>query len=201
MPCRRTFLTLLAALPFGVTSDAASATAPVAATAFIGKTADRLVTVINGAGTLEERRKGLAPIIDGAVDVDGVARFCLGRFWRAATPDQQQQYLSLFRPVLIGDIAVKLGDYRGVSYALGYSSDRDEGELVTTTVNRPNKPPTTMQWLVANAATNPKIIDVIVEGTSLRVTRREDYASFLTHTANSISALLDAMHRQVEQTG
>lgn len=68
-------------------------------------------------------------------------------------------------------------------------------------IERPNNPPTTVQWLVENATTNPKIIDVIAEGTSLRVTQREDYASFLTHNGNSITALLDAMRKQVEQAG
>ena len=53
----------------------------------------------------------LAGIIDADVDVDGVARFCLGRFWRTATPAQQQQYLKLFRDMLVANISAKLGEY------------------------------------------------------------------------------------------
>lgn len=196
---RRNALALLSALSVGLTLRAQAASAAEAAGRFVKTTGDKLVAVVNGAGSLDERRKELMPIIDSTVDVQGVARFCLGRFWRSATPEQQQQYTQLFHGVLVGNIAVKLGDYRGVKFTLGRTQDRDEGELVSTIIERPNNPPTTVQWLIANAASDPKIIDVVAEGTSLRVTQREDYASFLTHNNNSIAALIDAMRKQVTE--
>ena len=198
---RRNALGLLSAAAAGLATRAQAATAAEAAATFIKTTADKLLDVINGAGTLDARRKALGPIIDSAVDVASVARFCLGRFWRTATPDQQQQYLSLFQGVLLTNIAVKLGDYRGVKLTIGRTQDRDDGEMVTTTIYRPNNPTSTVQWLITNAATDPKVVDVIAEGTSLRVTQREDYASFLSHNGNSITALLNAMRKQVEEAG
>jgi phospholipid transport system substrate-binding protein len=131
--------------------------------------------------------------------VDGVARFCLGRFWRTATPDQQQQYLKLFRDYLVVNIATKLGEYRGVTFTVGAVQDRDAGEVVETIVKRPNNPPTNIQWLVANAATDPKIVDVVAEGTSLRITQRDDYASFLSQHGGRLDALLEGLRRQVTQ--
>lgn len=201
MLSRRHALCLLAALSSGVAARARAATAAEAATAFIQSTAEKLIAVVNGAGTIDERRKALTPIIDNAVDVNGVARFCLGRFWRQATPAQQQQYLALFHGVLVTNIAVKLGDYRGVKVTIGRAQDRDDGVLVSTVIDRPNNPPSTVQWLIANVATEPKVVDVIAEGTSLRITQREDYASFLSHNGNSVAALLGAMRKQLEQTG
>ncbi|HTC11806.1 MAG TPA: ABC transporter substrate-binding protein [Acetobacteraceae bacterium] len=196
---RRNALGLLSALSVGLTVRAQAASAAEAASSFVKTTGDRLVAVVNGAGSLDARRKALMPIIDSTVDVQGVARFCLGRFWRSATAEQQQQYTQLFHGVLVGNIAVKLGDYRGVKFTLGRAQDRDDGELVSTVIERPNNPPATVQWLIANAATDPKIVDVVAEGTSLRVTQREDYASFLTHNNNSIAALIDAMRKQVSE--
>lgn len=201
MLSRRNALGLLSAVPMGLAMRAEAATAAEAASNFIKATADKLLDVINGAGTIDARRKALAPIIDSAVDVAGVARFCLGRFWRTATPEQQQQYVALFQNVLVTNIAVKLGDYRGVKLTIQRAQDRDDGELVSTLIDRPNNPTSTVQWLIANAATNPKVVDVIAEGTSLRVTQREDYASFLNHNNNSIAALLDAMRKQVAEAG
>jgi phospholipid transport system substrate-binding protein len=43
----------------------------------------------------------LQAVIDASVDVDNTSQFCLGRFWRSATPDQQQQYMSLFHDLLL----------------------------------------------------------------------------------------------------
>jgi phospholipid transport system substrate-binding protein len=79
--------------------------------------------------------------------------------------------------------------------------DRDDGEIVSTIVARPNNPSTNIQWVVANATTDPKIVDVIAEGTSLRITQRDDYASFLSQHGNNVDALLGAIRQQVSQNG
>jgi phospholipid transport system substrate-binding protein len=205
MLTRRKSISLIAtlsaayALPAGFPGRAWASPGGDRAVAFIKQTGVKLVAAIDAAGTLDERRKVLGTIIDSDVDVDGVARFCLGRFWRTATPDQQQQYLKLFRDYLVVNIATKLGEYRGVTFTVGAVQDRDAGEVVETIVKRPNNPPTNIQWLVANAATDPKIVDVIAEGTSLRITQRDDYASFLSQHGGRLDALLEGLRRQVTQ--
>jgi phospholipid transport system substrate-binding protein len=42
---------------------------------------------------------------------------------------------------------------------------------------------------------------VVAEGTSLRLTQRQDYASYLTHNNNNIDALIAAMKNQISQNG
>jgi phospholipid transport system substrate-binding protein len=207
MLTRRKSVTLIATLPAVValpailSRPARASPAGDRAVAFIKETGAKLVAAIDAAGTLEQRRQVLGGIIDADVDVNGVARFCLGRFWNTAPPDQQQQYLKLFRDMLVVNISVKLGDYRGVTFDVGTVQDRDTGEVVATIIKRPNNPPTNIQWLVANAASDPKIIDVIAEGTSLRITQRDDYASFLSQHGGHLDALLEGLRRQVSQNG
>jgi phospholipid transport system substrate-binding protein len=64
-------------------------------------------------------------------------------------------------------------------------------------INRPNQQPNNVQWVVSMASGRPQIVDVIAEGTSLRVTQRSDYASYLARNGNNVDALLTAMQRQV----
>jgi phospholipid transport system substrate-binding protein len=42
---------------------------------------------------------------------------------------------------------------------------------------------------------------MLAEGTSLRLTQRDDYYSYLARNNNSVQALIDAMRRQVDQAG
>ena len=84
---------------------------------------------------------------------------------------------------------------------MGRSRPQDEEAVVSTTVVRPNNPPTAVDWVIANPETKPKIIDVVAEGTSLRLTQRQDYASYLTHNNNNVDALIAAMKNQVSQSG
>jgi phospholipid transport system substrate-binding protein len=196
---RRHFLTIAAfaaAFPFSVRAQSTDKAA-----AFDKATGDQLVAVVNGPGSASSKRTAMSKIINSAVDVDGVGRFCLGRYWRQATPEQQKQYLTLFHEVLITNITSKLGEYQGVMFTLGRSKLQDEEAVISTTVDRPNNPPTAVDWIISNPSNDPKIIDVVAEGTSLRLTQRSDYASYLSHNSNNIDALITAMKAQISQSG
>jgi phospholipid transport system substrate-binding protein len=171
------------------------------ASAFIKNVGDQLVGVVNGSEGEREKRAKLTAIIDNAVDVDGVAKFCLGRYWRTASADQQRRYMELFHQVLVNNITAKIGDYRGVRFQMGRTQQRDENAVVSTVVERPNNAPTNVDWVVSNPGSDPKIIDVIAEGTSLRLTQRQDYASYLSHNNDNIDALINAMRQQVAAAG
>jgi phospholipid transport system substrate-binding protein len=169
------------------------------ATVFVKTVGDKLVAVVNNPGSVVQKRTDMSEIINAAVDVDGIARFCLGRYWRQASEDQQKQYVQLFHEVLITNITSKLGEYDGVRFTMGHSRPLDEEAAVSTVVERPNNAPTAVDWIISNPSTNPKIIDVVAEGTSLRLTQRSDYASYLAHNNNSVDALISAMRQQVAQ--
>ena len=171
------------------------------ANAFVKQMGDRLTSVVNGPGSLGEKRRALAQILDGAVDVDGVAKFCLGRFWRSASPDQQTRYLAAFHEVLTSNISSRLGEYKGVRLTVVRGRPQEQDAIVTTTVERPNSPPTAVDWVIGQPAANPKIVDVVAEGTSLRLTQRQDYAAFLSRNNNDIGALITAMQQQAVKNG
>ena len=205
MTKRRTLLvlTVVSLLPAAHPLGRAACAQGVAdkAIAFVQSTGDKLVNVVNGPENNREKRARLMQIVNSTVDVDGVARFCLGRFWRNASVEQQQRYTQLFHQVLVNNITAKLGEYRGVRYTMGRAQQRDESAVVRTVIERPNNPPTNVDWIISNPASDAKIIDVVAEGTSLRLTQREDYASYLNRHNGSINALIDAMRQQVAETG
>jgi len=169
------------------------------AVAFVRQTGDALVGVINGPGDDAQKRAALAQIIDRTVDVPDVARFTLGRWWHVATPQQRQRYMEEFHQVLVTNIGAKLGQYEGVRFTVNRAVPAQGGVQVDTTVLRPNQPPANVGWVIANPAASPQIVDVIAEGTSLRLTQRSDYGSFLTHNNSNIDALINAMQHQVAQ--
>ena len=200
MQNRRAFLFATAASAL-IPVAAPHAAAPEQATVFIEQLSKDLAGVINGAGTVADKQAGLTRIIDRAVDVADVARFCLGRFWRTASAEQQTAYLDLFRKVLVKNITGKVGEYQGVTIGVGRAVPREADILVNSVVNRPGNEPNKVDWLVSMASGAPKIIDVIAEGTSLRLTQRSDYAAFLSRNNNSVQALIDAIRQQANAPG
>jgi phospholipid transport system substrate-binding protein len=196
MQTRRTLLATLAAVAAAAGAECAHADAAGTADAFIDKLMHELAAVVNAPDPLRDRQIALEKLIDSNVDVTEVARFCLGRFWRVATPQQQREYLELFHRVLVGSVTERFGEYKGVTYSVGHGMPRDETVSVPTIVNRPGTAPNKLEWVVSMANGSPKIIDVIAEGVSLRLTQRSDYASYLQRNNNDVQSLIEALRRQ-----
>jgi phospholipid transport system substrate-binding protein len=169
------------------------------ATAFILAAGDELVAAINAPDlSATRRRERVAQILRHAVDIDGVGRFILGRWWRAATPEQRRDYLQLFEQALIRNLAARFGEYQGVRFSLGRTQARTEQDaLVSTIVERPGSPAFALDWRVAEVGGQPRIVDLIAEGTSLRLTTRSEYSSVVTRNGGDVAALLTAMRRQI----
>lgn len=168
------------------------------ATAFVQRTGDAILAVVNESGTTAEKRAALARIVNQAVDVNNVARFALGRFWRLATPEQRQTYLALFRQYLVFNVTGRLSQYKGTTFTLGRAQAMNGDISVATTIRTPNGAPADMQWLVSFASGKPQIVDLVAEGTSLRITQRSEYASVITRNGGqNVQALIDAMRQQI----
>jgi phospholipid transport system substrate-binding protein len=196
---RRGLLLAAAAMPAG---QAAAQQVDIGrATGFIQSTGDQLVAAINARNApVAQRREQVAQVLRRAVDVEGVGRFILGRWWRTATAEQQQEYLRLFEEVLIRNLSSRFGDYQGVRFQLGRTQARtEEDALVNTVVERPGNPPFGLDWRVAEVGGQPKVVDVIAEGTSLRLTTRSEYSSVITRNGGNVGALLVAMRQQIQQ--
>ena len=166
------------------------------ANAFMTQMIKELTSAVNGPGSTADKAAALQQIIDKAVDVNGIGRFCLGRFWRTASADEQKAYIDLFHKVLVKNITGKVGDYAGVNIIMQKTFSRDDGVVVSTSVERAGNAPAKVDWLLSMDSGNPLVIDVIAEGTSLRLTQRNDYSAFLSSHSNSVTALLDALKQQ-----
>jgi phospholipid transport system substrate-binding protein len=171
------------------------------ASAFVDKAGQDLVNAINDPRlNLAQRRDRVASILRTAIDIEGTGRFILGRYVRQASPAELQDYLKLFDEVIIRNLSARFGEYRGVKFSLGRSQQRtEEDALVSTLVERPNTPAFTLDWRVAEVNGRPKVVDVIAEGTSLRLTTRSEYAAVIQRNGGRVAALLDAMRGQIAQ--
>ncbi|MFC3126397.1 phospholipid-binding protein MlaC [Pseudoroseomonas globiformis] len=199
---RRSLLTATLAAPFAAAllhPAAARAEMDIArASAFIESTGKELVATLNTNAPIEQRRQQVANILRQAVDVEGVGRFILGRWWRSASAAEQQEYMTLFEETLIRNLSARFGEYQGVTFTLGRSQQRTEDDaLVNTIIQRPSAAAFSLDWRVGEVAGQPRVVDVIAEGTSLRLTQRSEYSSVISRSGGQVSALLDAMRRQI----
>lgn len=200
---RRALLAALAAaaptaLGAAVTGAAAADLAARAAR-FIEARGEKVIAIINGNGSVDEKREAVAEVLRESVDVRGVAQFVLGRHWRTATEAQRAEYLRLFEETLVRNLSARFGELRGVTFSISRNQmASDEEAVVSTVVARPNSAPIMLDWRVAEVGGEPRIVDLVAEGTSLRITQRSEYSA-VVQRSGGIDGLLRAMRQQLAQ--
>jgi phospholipid transport system substrate-binding protein len=201
MPTRRSLMiAAFAAAPLGTflaVAPGARADDLSAARAMIQSTGNTMVSIIDSSAGYAQKHAAFQQLVYANVDVDGVARFVLGRFWRVATPEQQQAYMQTFRQLLVYAVTGQTSSFQGATFTVGPATQQPVGIVVATTVNVPGKPPAVVQWVVAMMDGQPKIIDILAEGTSLRLTERNDYAGVISQHGGDVQPLIDAMRNQL----
>ena len=165
---------------------------------FIRDVGQQFPQVIGDAKTIEEKRRRLTPFVSRVVDVEAVARFCLGRYWSVATPGQRERYQALFLKSLVNNIAGRMATYQG---ALGHVVVQapvvhPDGTYVPTLVKGENTPEVHVSWVVEADRTPMRVVDVVAEGMSLRLAKRNDFTSYLTQHGGDVAGFLDALERQ-----
>ena len=198
---RRFVLAAVAAMPMLVATagGAGAQVAPDAAKAFITQAGQQLVGVVNGGGSNAAIAAQLQALVEQIVAVDRVGDYVLGRYSSVATPAQHTQFLALFHQTLSFAITNQIQAFKGITFTVNGSTPMGADTVVDTTITRPGQPNADVGWAVDEVNGSPKIVDVIVAGTSLRITTRNDYASVITSNGGQVSALLTAMQNQIDR--
>jgi phospholipid transport system substrate-binding protein len=162
---------------------------------FIRRSGERLIAILDGSDGATAKREQLKALISDAIDVDGIARFTLGRFWASASTGERSEYLRLFPAVLVSDVGKAFGAYRGVRFSIDRGMQADNAVHVTTTVFRPDYS-FQVTWVVGAIGSATKILDIVAGGLSMRVSRRDTCVSLLRHDNNSVQALIETLRQQ-----
>lgn len=160
---------------------------------FIQQAGDRIVAVLNEPGDWAAKAVKLQEMMAEIMDVSGISRFALGRFWSTASGAQRDEFVRLFPVLLLGQIGRSVSVFQGTTFTIDRTIPHEGWVEVWTTVYRPRMASRQVEWLVASADGKLRIIDILAEATSLRITEREDVSSFLAQHGHSLDLLLDAL--------
>jgi phospholipid transport system substrate-binding protein len=132
-------------------------------------------------------------------DFDGpaIARFVLGRYWRSASEEERQEFLKLFENYVVYVYGTRLSDFNGETFKVRSSRTDGDGTIVSTDVftsgaNAPMK----VDWRLIPENGGFKITDVIIEGISLMVTQRSEFASVIQRHGGQVGSLLALMREK-----
>jgi phospholipid transport system substrate-binding protein len=155
---------------------------PAAAEALVSEVGAEVLTILKDpAAGHQAKFDRLVGILEGPIDLDLVAKLILGRHWRSVSKEQQAQYLELFRAYALEFLASKLHLYSGQEFqVIGAKAVGERDAVVATRILSDGGPPLKVDWRLREREDGSLVtIDVVVEGVSLIVSQRSEFASVI----------------------
>jgi phospholipid transport system substrate-binding protein len=138
---------------------------------------------------VEQRRRveQLSALIEARTDVPLLSRLVLGRYWQQLADQQRHDYEKLFREVVIRSLARRLDGYADAAdgsvddrFQIVASSPAGKNDVLVRSKVIPRQgKPLALDWRLRQRDQGPVIIDLIVEGASLLVSQRSEFAAVI----------------------
>ena len=169
------------------------------ARAFVSQLGQQAIQVLGPSVPEAQRLARFRALFHDDFDVPGIGRFVLGRYWNIATPQEQQEFLSLFQEYIVRAYSARLGQYAGEPFRVTGARPNGGETIVTSEILRQGAP-VEVDWYLIDGGGRYRITDVYVGGVSMKVTQRDEFAAVIQRSGGRVAGLL-AQLRQKLATG
>ena len=159
-------------------------------------TVNRAVAILHDQGmSVEQRRRELQQLAEHHLDLAKMARGSLADHWSELTPDQRNEYISLFTAFIEDAYLIQIQDYAKLNIDVGRESFTAPGYArVSATVRQPHEDPMPIVFMLERNGDQWLVYDVSVEDVSMV----ENYHAQFDHVIRSqgMPQLLDALRQK-----
>jgi phospholipid transport system substrate-binding protein len=200
---RRSALRLLALVLAGpICSPALTAPAPREKSIF--DFVDRLLAassaLLTTAWESEQRaRQDCRKLLVWAFDVPGMVRFALGPAWNKATARQRAVLRESFETLIVNQFVRQMRSEPKQTFAfIGYKEETKDRVLAVVRTIVPERPEQIWWWRLQAEpdSLSWRVVDLIVEGRSVLLSEREDYARILESNNGNIGAVVEYINKR-----
>ncbi|WPZ36571.1 ABC transporter substrate-binding protein [Thalassobaculum sp. OXR-137] len=167
--------------------------------AFVGEFAEKAIALVSESNlSTAERRDEFGDLVRTYFDMPGIGRFLLGRYWRTATEAEQEAYLKAFTDNMVYTYSRRFDEYGGQKLVIDGTREDGRFDIVSSRIVSPSSSEEfRLEWRVIEDGSSFKIVDIVIEGVSMSVTQRQEYASVIQNNGGKVQALIDALTRQM----
>ncbi len=188
---------IIVLLVFGACNSPASWATSGSADDFIRRVGNEAIQSLTDQTLNDQQRKDrFREILNRTFRIRLIARFTLGRYWRRATEAQRKEYVGLFEDFVVLAYAARFRDYSGENFRVGKVRDINaRDKLVNSKLILKDGRTIPVHWRV-RGGDDYKIIDVLVEGVSMAITQRDEFAAIINRRGGKIEGLLAALRKK-----
>ena len=202
MTAMRVIRTLLfaVALAFVAAPAGADDANPAASTYMQSLGSKAIAELTDPAVPQADRQARFRALLDQHFDMSAIAKFTLGRYWRTATDEQRTEFRKLFEDFLVQSYSTRFSEYHGQGFVVaGSTTDEGGTTVVHSKIDMPSSEDIRVDWHLRAADGSFAIVDIVVEGVSMAVTQRSEFASVI-QSRGGVAGLLDALRSKNAQS-
>lgn len=189
---------LLAAPQAARAQDAAPTTA---ATKFVQELGNRAILELTDKGISDaERVNRMRAMLQQSFDEVAVSRFVLGTYWNRASEAEQTEFVKLYETLVSYTYAGLFKKYSGETFQVLREREVSGDIVVYAQINQPaGGQPIPIEMLVREENGAYRAIDIKVEGISMPLTHRKEYASVIQRNQGQVAGLLKILREKAGQ--
>jgi phospholipid transport system substrate-binding protein len=163
----------------------------------VHKTADDVLAVLKSDDSIQQDKEKIYQLAEEKIlpnfDLDRISMLVLGKAWRKINEDQQQQFKSEFKTMLLRTYAVALGKYKDqqIDFKPMRMEPTDKHVTVKTQIIQDGAQPISVDYTLAKKDDQWKVFDIVIEGVSLVTNYRSQFASEIKN--NGIDSLISKL--------
>jgi phospholipid transport system substrate-binding protein len=164
---------------------------------FIRILGDQGLAVIRSSANLDQKATYFHQMLHQDFALTDISRFVLGPYWRLASGAQRREFRSLFEDYLVHYYGRRFAQYGGETLGVNGSRSDPAGVIVTSQIIRPQGPPIEVDWRLVVSDGRYKISDVSIDGVSMALTQRSEFAAIVQRNGGRVAGLLATMREAI----
>jgi phospholipid transport system substrate-binding protein len=157
-------------------------------------------SLYEGGPSLQQRRDEILRLVEEYFDFQEISRRALGRPWKEISPEKQQEFVRLFKQLLLNIYVSRIEAGATPTTGIRYNGEtlEDSFALVKTQVTGADRPDFEIDYRLLLSGTEWKVYDIVIEGISLVNNYRQQFASILS--SQSFESLLKRLREKAGTT-
>ena len=146
------------------------------------------------------KKERFTKLFNEDLDLDFIGKFVLGRYWRTATPQQQKEFIDVYRKLNIQTWSARFDEFKGKHFEfLGTETSKSPDQVfVNTQVPMPEGAPASVKWRVKETNGKMRVVDIIIENVSLAQTSRSEYTAYIQKSADGVAGLIKSLRLKLK---
>ncbi len=159
-----------------------------------------IVDVLEAKISAAEKAQRFRTLFKSLFDIPAIARFVVGRFWRTAQPAEQEKFLKVFEDVIVYTWNRRFSEYSGQTLKVESTApDGADGSVVNSRiVGKSSSDSFAVQWRLRKRDDSLRVVDVIIEGVSMAITYRQEYATIISQQGG-LPGLISALEIRAQE--